>query len=432
MKVSNLTFAALVLLTTAVPAAVAQGAYTQMAAAKAPIFVPSLSEVILYSFSGENDGGAPFAGMIFDKEGKLYGTTTQGGVGGVGTVFELTPSSNGWDQTTLYNFTGGAGGGGPSTAGLIFDHAGDIYGTTGNGGAHGFGTVFELKPNSDKGWTEKVLYSFRGNGQDDGQNPSGGVIFDDSGNLYGTTVLGGRGSDTCPAGCGTVFKLTPSRSGWKETRLYSFKGNEDGAGVAAGVIFDKAGSLYGTTSEGGTGYGNVFTLARVNGRWKEQVLYRFTGGSDGGTPYAGLTFDRADNIYGTTFYGGTAGYGTVFKLALSKKHWRESVLHSFTAGSDGGFPYYGTLLFDKAGNLYGTTLVGGCCADGVAFELSPSKAQWKETVLYSFSGEDGCEPVSGLVFDAVGRLYGTTSGWGGLGSCNDTVYGCGVAFELTP
>jgi uncharacterized repeat protein (TIGR03803 family) len=417
MRTSRLPVAVLFAIT-CVPVGVAQGA-TQSAADQASPSSPSVQEVILYSFSGKNDGGAPSAAMTFDSKGNLYGTTNQGGVGLGGTVFKLTSSSNGWEESTLYSFTGGKDGGFPGPGTLIFDYEGNIYGTTIGGGTYGFGTVFELKPEPNNAWKEKVLYSFKGSKKGDGQQPWAGVTSDESGNLYGTTELGGHASTTCPSGCGTVFKLTHSGSVWTEALIYNFKGKQDGAGVPAGVIADKGGNLYGTTSEGGGvgNFGTVFKLAQTKGVWKEQVLHRFTGGDDGGSPYAGLTLDSAENLYGTTFYGGTSGYGTVFKL--SKTGWRETVLQNFAASTDGGFPYYGTLIFDKAGNLYGTTSVGGCCADGIAFELSPSEEQWTETVLFSFSGEDGWEPNAGLNFDALGNLYGTTSGGAGLGSCSD-------------
>jgi uncharacterized repeat protein (TIGR03803 family) len=393
-------------------------------------------ERVLHRFAGDKRGGAPFAGVTFDSSGNLYGTTTQGGVAGYGTVFELTHSETGWKETVLHSFKG-ADGDYPNAGSLVFDRAGNIYGTTAYGGAYGFGTVYELTKRSNNTWAERVLHSFRGVGNGDGQYPEAGIIFDSKGNLYGTTNLGGREAYGCPGnGCGTVFKLTPSGSHWKETLLYTFRGNEDGAGVNAPLIFDTAGSLYGTTAEGGTGnQGIIFELTQANGVWKERVLHRFTGGSDGGGPYAGLTFHGTGHIYGSTFYGGTSGYGTVFELSHLKTGWEETVLFNFDAGSDGGFPYYGTLKFDKTGNIYGTTQAGGCCGFGTVFELSPGgDGKWTETVLDGFvgDGDDGVQPVGGVVFDAAGNLYGTTSGGGNLGTCSDTVSGCGVVFELTP
>ena len=409
---------------------------SNVATAQTSGFAPFSQETILYSFSGGNDGGVPYAGMASDPSGNLYGTTNQGGTAQFGTVFKLTQSQNGWQETVLYSFAGSPDGEAPGSGTLVIDRAGHIFGTTTGGGVYGFGTVFELIPGADNTWVEQVLYSFRGSVSSDGLSPWGSIVFDGAGNLYGATKLGGPATSTCPAGCGTVFELTPSGSGWTETVLYSFKGGTDGAGVYGGVILNKQGnSLFGTTSEGGTSgsHGTVFQLASNNGIWKEAPIYRFRGSRDGGNPYSGLVSDSAGNIYGTTFYGGTKGYGTVFELTHSQTGWKENVLHSFTAQKDGGFPYYGTLLVDKAGNLYGTTSVGGGMADGVAYELSLSgSGKWIETVLYSFSGEDGWEPDAGLTFDAAGNLYGTTSGGGGLGSCSDDLDGCGVAFKLTP
>jgi uncharacterized repeat protein (TIGR03803 family) len=391
-------------------------------------------ETVLHRFSGGKQGGAPFAGLTFDSSGNLYGTTSQGGFG-FGAVFELTPAKTGWKERVIYRFAKLPDGIIPNPGSLILDGAGNIYGTTGGGGAYGFGTVYELTRHPDNTWTESILYSFRGSGNGDGQDPEAGLIFDSLGNLYGTTALGGHGCSG--TGCGTVFKLSPSGSDWTETLLYSFRGNSDGAGVSAPVIFDRAGNLYGTTTEGGNSanQGTVFELTQAKGVWKEKVLHRFTGGSDGGGPYAGLTLHGTGHIYGSTFYGGTSGYGTVFELTHLKTEWMETVLYNFDAGSDGGFPYYGTLVFDKTGNVYGTTSTGGCCGFGTVFELSPAgNGKWTETVLDGFvgDGDDGVEPDGGLVFDTAGNLYGTTSGGGGLGTCSDTVLGCGVVFKLTP
>jgi uncharacterized repeat protein (TIGR03803 family) len=217
--------------------------------------------------------------------------------------------------------------------------------------------------------------------------------------------------------------------------IYSFTGlNGDGAGVADGVALDHAGNLYGTTSEGGTSgdYGTVFVLRRTIGGWKERVLYRFTGGMDGGTPSGGVTLDTLGNLYGVTSYGGTSGYGTVFKLTPAQNGWTETVLNSFDAGLNGGFPS-GPLSFDSAGNLYGTTSVGGCCADGVVYELSPSPGGWAEFVVYTFTGnqnKDGSEPLAGVIADPDGNLYGTTS-MGGYGPCWGGL-GCGIVFQISP
>jgi uncharacterized repeat protein (TIGR03803 family) len=413
-------------------------------------------EKVLHSFNG-TDGWSPEAGLIFDAAGNLYGTTEYGGTGGncgaygCGTVFELTPNgSGGWTETVLYSFcpqTGCTDGANPA-AGLIFDAAGNLYGTTEYAGAYNSGTVFELTPNGSGGWTETVLYSFCSQANcTDGYGPLAGLIFDASGNLYGTTRDGGA------YGYGTVFELTPTGGGgWTETVLHSFNQNgTDGAYPYAGLTFDTAGNLYGTTAYGGPydyfgGHpGTVFELTpTAGGGWTETVLYSFCSQAncaDGLNPYAGLIFDSAGNLYGTTPVGGQ-GHGTVFELTpTAGGGWTEQVLLNFN-GTDGNYPTAG-LIFDAAGNLYGTTYEGGSwtgCSDGpngcgTVFELTPAAGGWTQTVLHSFNntGTDahGYLPYAGLIFDAAGNLYGTTTG-GGSGSNCDPYFGCGTVFELTP
>ncbi len=344
-------------------------------------------ETVLYSFTGGADGGNPYAAVICDSAGNIYGTTSGGGSAGAGVVFRVNGVGH---ESVLYSFTGGADGGYPS-AGVIRDSAGNLYGMTCCGGAAGAGVVFKL----DKKGHETVLYSFTGGA--DGGYPFGyeqGVIMDSAGNLYGTTTYGGV------AGAGVVFKL--DRKG-DETVLYSFTGGADGGYPTAGVIQDWAGNLYGTTNGGGAaGAGVVFKLDR---KGNESVLYSFTGGTDGGYFLAGLIQDWAGDLYGTTAYGGAAGAGVVFKL---DRKGNESVLYSFTGGADGG-PSYASLIQDWAGNLYGTTAFGGGPGAGVLFKLDPAG---DETVLYSFPGSDGSGPGSGVIQDSVGNLYGTTNGGG--------------------
>jgi len=336
------------------------------------------------------DGAFSYAGLIFDQAGNLYGTALEGGSSTFcspflcGNVFKLTPNADGsWTQSVLYGFcsrTNCEDGGWPF-AGLIFDQAGNLYGTTHQYGAHGAGVVFELTPNADGSWKEKVLHQFTGGR--DGGNPYAGLIFDQAGNLYGTT--GGGGAH----GAGVVFKLTPNADGhWKENVLHTFTGSDDGREYNGGslgtgsLIFDQAGNLYGTTAYGGaSGSGVVFELvANPEGGWKEKVLHHFTGGKNGSTPMAPLIFDQAGNLYGTTTYGGWVGCGcgVAFKLTPnSNGRWNETVLHRFaTNGNDGGYPVAG-LIFDAAGNLYGTTCGSGedgpCYGGtmGSVFEITP-------------------------------------------------------------
>jgi len=405
----------------------------------------------LYTFTGVSDGDFPGAGVIFDQVGNLYGTAGQGGdgpcVGGCGLVYKLTPNMDGsWTKSALYSFcslTNCADGFNPY-AGLIFDQAGNLYGETyAGGGSSGDGTVFELTPNADGSWSEKVLHDFTGGA--DGSLPIGGLIFDRAGNLYGTTYGG--------SGYGVVFQLTPNATGsWTENVLHTFPLNHraGGAGPLGGVIFDQEGNLYGTTLFGGdstcgdgAGCGVVFELTpRTNGGWSEKVLHRFINGAGGGFPGAALILDQTGNLYGTTEEGGNLsqcsgegdGCGVVFQLTPNADgNWKEKVLHHFTGGKDGGLSFAG-LIFDAVGNLYGTAAWGGnlnYCAGGgfsggcgVVFKLVPnSNGEWDEMVLHRFIHHPGAHPVSNVIFDSAGNLYGTTQGDG------ETTFGS--VFEIT-
>lgn len=381
------------------------------------------SENALYNFAGGNDPKLPYAGLVFDKAANLYGTTELGGTNNHGTVFEIVPNSNGtWTETVLYNFTGGSDGGQPYGS-LVFDTAGNLYGTTNFGGSSncnmGCGTVFELIHGSG-GWTETVLYTFTGGS--DGGEPSARVRFDAAGNLYGTTLQGGNIGSVCSAGCGTVFKLTHGSSGWSESVLYAFQGGSDGASPYDGLTFDPAGNLYGTTYAGGaSASGTIFKLTPGSSGWTESVLHAFTGGHDGKYPFGDLIFDAAGNLYGTAFQGG-AGYGVVYEVSpLSKGGWHERVLHSFY-NTPAGNPVAG-LVLDAAGNLYGTTMLGatqtscggGC---GALFELTPvAGGTWTYKIIHVFgSATDGYRPTGDLVLDSASNLYGTTELGGQQGS----------------
>lgn len=300
----------------------------------------SYAATVLYKFGNYPDGNNP-KGLVRGKRGSLYGTTYWGGSGASGDVFELAPDGH---KKLLYTFTGGSDGRYPN-AGVIKDKAGNLYGTTIQGGPHVKGVVFKLTKGA--GYTETVLHSFGGGS--DGVQPDAGLIADKAGNLYGTTIVGG-GTDCSGNGCGTVYKLTPDG---KETVLYAFRGGNDGRYPYAGVIEDKAGNLYGTAYVGGASdNGVVFKLAPDG---TETVLHSFAGGSDGRNPYAGVIADNAGNLYGTTQYGGARDNGTVFKIAPDGT---ETVLHSFSGRRDGRYPQAG-LIADEADNLYGTTQYGG-------------------------------------------------------------------------
>jgi uncharacterized repeat protein (TIGR03803 family) len=379
---------------------------------------------LLHRFNGGRaDGASPYAGLVFDAAGNLYGTTISGGSAKfhAGTVIKLTPNSDGsWTERVLYSFTRGADGAYPH-ASLIFDAAGNIYGTTAAGGTRHSGVVFKLTSHPDGNWTESTLHTFTRGA--DGNQPLAGLIFDAVGNLYGTTVSGGDLTCNAPYGCGVVFKLSLNSDGsWTESVLHTFTGT-DGQGPT-GLIFDQAGNLYGTTVYGGaSGYGAVFKLApNADGSWRESVLHSFKGGYDGGSPFATLIFDQAGNLYGAATGFSASGHGTVFKLAPSSGgEWREHVLHRFSGGNDGWGPV--GLIFDAAGNLYGTTELGGAYGYGVVFELMPTSTGWKERVLHAFTGTPAIYPTSGVTVDKARNLYGTTEEGH---TCN------GVVFEITP
>lgn len=366
----------------------------------------------LYAFTGGVDGNQPMAGLVSDAAGNLYGTTYYGGTYGAGVVFELTQTPPGtWTEEVLYNFTGGADGGWPQ-AGLIFDAAGNLYGTASEGGGsgsvcnpRGCGVAFELTPTPAGSWTETVIHSFTGN--TDGSNPLTSLVFDSAGNLYGTTWEGGYVNDFCYSGCGVVFELSPTPSGeWTETTLHEFKDGLDGSNSWANLTIDTAGNLYGVAFNAGLhGDGNVFELMpNQDGTWTGKVLYQFND-SDGGSPVAGLTFDSAGNLYGATGYFNP---GIVFQVVpRSNGSWTKRTLYEFTGGRDGSSAY-GGVTFDSAGNLYGTTCYGGVDGDGVVYRLTRTSKGLQERAL-GFNGHPGENPWGNVIFDTAGNLYGTTS-----------------------
>lgn len=340
----------------------------------------------LYSFQGGSDGEFPVRPMTIGPNGTLYGATLGGGQGtctydgdsGCGIVFNsgpmptppITPLQK-WNEKVLYRFTG-EGDGGVAFSTVIFDAAGNMYGTTVYGGTNGLGTVFKLTPSGGGNYTESVLYSFAGGS--DAANPLDGVIFDTAGNLYGTTAVGG-GSATCTNGCGTVFELSPSGSGWTE-----------------------------------------------------KVLYKFQGPTDGENPNAGVVMDTPGNLYGNTWQGGPGGGGTVWELSPSGSNYTFTLLYSVPVS---GFAV-GRVARDSHGNLYEALQNGGANNDGQIFELTPSNGNWMFNDLHDFTGgSDGSNPIGGVVLDSSGNIYGTSL-FGGANTCGNGAYGCGNVWEIAP
>ncbi|HEX8816683.1 MAG TPA: choice-of-anchor tandem repeat GloVer-containing protein [Terriglobales bacterium] len=356
-------------------------------------------------------------------------------------VLLASAAEAGVQYKVLHRFAGKADGAYPSSS-LIMDSSGNLYGATSDGGSTancklGCGVVFELSPSNDQ-WQEKVLYTFKG--ETDGLEPSGNLVFDSSGNLYGTTYGGGTGTNCTPyEGCGTVFQLAPTASGpWKKTILYNFQDEGDGA-LPVGLTIDGKGNLFGVNITGskpaGAEFGVVFEVSpptRTGGKWKEQSVYNFQAFEVNGNP--GLIFDAHGNLFGTWFQEFQCqpdGCGVAFELENTKNGYEEEDLFDFHGGGDGGEPMAG-LILDGKGNLYGTGNAGGN-NQGIAFELINSNGQWSENILHSFCSQnncdDGADPLASLVFDATGNLYGTTSA-GGSGCSFD--FSCGVVFRLRP
>jgi uncharacterized repeat protein (TIGR03803 family) len=387
------------------------------------------TETILHNFGGTGDGQGPAGNVTLGASGNLYGTAFGGGANSFyGAVYEISPSSSGWTESLLQSFGGLQADGYSPGEGVISDGAGNLYGTTSGGGSGNDGVVFELSPTGG-GWTESVLYNFPS--ETSGVGP-GNLAFDGSGNLYGTTYVAGANN------LGSVFKLTPSGGSWTYSTIHSFTGGSDGSNPTGDLVFDAAGNLYGTATTGANttttichGLGGCGTVFRMTpgAHWQFSTLYAFQG-SRGGGPRGHLVFDSAGNIYGTTLMGGSChssvGCGTVFKLAPSTQGWKETVLHLFTGYYDGNGPFSG-LTLDAAGNLFGATNAGGppLLLCGTVFELTPVSGTWDFTVLTQFAGTgNGCRPSSGVILDRSGNLYGAT----GLGGTN----GYGIAYELSP
>jgi uncharacterized repeat protein (TIGR03803 family) len=380
-----------------------------LAVALSPLSARAQTFTVLYSFTGGLDGASPYSQVIFDSAGNLYGTTSAGGSSlwcaiGCGTIFTINPAG---DESVLYSFAGDLDGESPLYGPMLRDGAGNLYGNTINGGRNGGGTVFRLSPAN-----KEITVSLSGVTGPEG--PTGGLATDASGNGYGTTTNGGTACT--PVGCGTVLKI--DRAG-KVTVLHSFQGGAtDGLTPFAGVIRDTAGNLYGTTFNGGPD--NAGTVFKVDTTGKESLLHAFAA-TDGANLFGGLVRDNAGNLYGTTDGGGPNGAGEVFELDPSGKL---TVLYAFCsqAGCTDGYGPFGTIIRDGSGNLYGTTIAGGDTFNGTVYKLDTSG---KLTVLHSFNGTtDGTQILTGLTFDKAGNLYGTAS-FGGA-------FGYGTVYKITP
>jgi uncharacterized repeat protein (TIGR03803 family) len=342
---------------------------------------------VLQSFTGGPDGDSPSPGLKLDRAGNLYGTTDLGGAG-YGTVFKMTHKSGGWLFIRLYSFGGQSDGIKPRA--IIIGPNGGLYDTTQVGGAggvgcgfYGCGTVFSLAPpphappNILGGWRKTTLHLFTG--IPDGANPNGDLVFDQAGNIYGTTIQAGMYN------WGTVYELTPDSGGLTESVLYAFSGNNDAANPTSGVVLDKAGNLYGTAFGGSYGSGTVYQLTPSPSGWGEHIIYTFQNGSDGFGP-VGVIFDQSGNLYGTTYSGGSGNGGTVFELIPSNGGWTFNLLYSLTSQGGSGNPGpHARLVMDAGGSLYGTTYYEGAYGHGSVFKLTPSNGGWGFTPTFTIS-----------------------------------------------
>ena len=399
--------------------------------AQRAIGAPAGGFKVIYAFGAGASGYAPTSPLIRDSAGNLYGTTYYGGnltasecmPTGCGVVFKIDPAGK---ESVVHAFAGPPSDGQNASAGLLEDGAGNLYGTTLNGGNTDYGTVFKI----DTKGKETLLHSFcpKAPNCSDGADPDAALIMDASGNLYGTTEYGG--STSCKSelfGCGAVFKLDKTN---KETVLHAFQGPPNDGRYPLGDLLEYKGVFYGTTYSGGVTGGPCGTgsvdggcgiIFRVTAARKEKVLHEFKAGtSDGGNPVGSLIMNGTGTLYGTATIGGSSDNGVVFSVNTAGK---EKVVYNFGGGSDGAYPR-GLSVSDSGGNLYGTTELGGSANLGTVFAI---KVHGRETVLHSFSGSDGAYPNAELIRSSAGTLYGSAS-QGGSGSC--TRGGCGTVFKL--
>lgn len=411
-----------------------------LAAFTLALFLPAAHAqtfTVLHSFTGGGDGDIPGPALLMDRSGNFYGISQFGGRAGQGVVWKLVHHGSGWVVSPLYTFSGEEG---SVPDDLVIGPDGHLYGTNRSGG-DGFGTVFELTPpatackSASCLWSATILYHFLG--QSDGGTPIG-LIVDQSGNLYGTTSHGGDLKSPCFGDCGVVFELSRSSGTWTETVLHAFTDSDDGGYPHSKPALDASGNLYGTTEGGGnsgectTGCGVVYELSPSASGWTETILYNFRKSPDSNSPGGGVIFDSLGNLYSTAVLGGASGWGTVFSLSPSSGGWTEDIIYSFTGTYGDQYPSFGSLFMDSTGNLYGTT--PGRSDDppyGNVFELTPSGSGWNYTSLYSFTdGPDGAGAQGTVVMDSSGNLYGTAP-YGGQYS-DSCELGCGTVWQITP
>jgi uncharacterized repeat protein (TIGR03803 family) len=382
---------------------------------------------VIHAFNGVN-GAAPYSGITI-RAGVLYGTTLcTHYCSGSGTVYQINHVGSDWVQSPIVLFSSGASN---PQARVLFGPDNHLYGATTFGGPQGIGVVFTLTPlaticrTANCFWKESDLHDFTGN--PDGWGPGyGDLIWDAMGNIYGTTSDGGT-SDL-----GTVYQMTKSGNNWMEAPIYSFTG-PDGAQPAAGVVLDSNGNLFGTTFEGGShGFGTAFELTYTkDSGWTETVLYNFQNLSDGQQPIAGLITDGAGNYYGAATDGGSSGGGTVFELSPIGNTWSFTVLYSFSGQQGKYCGPQASLTMDNSGNLYGTTFCDGPNNVGNVFKLTNTQNGWEYTSLHDFAdGPDGAYPVSNVTVDPNGNLYGTASASGTIN--NACPVGCGTVWMIKP
>jgi len=418
-------------------------------AAVAQASSPALTR--LHDFTGnDSDGANPYAGVVGGPGGVLYGTTLWGGTGACsdcGTAFSLTPPASPGGVWTESVHTLPLASGLRPYAGLTLSPGGTVYGAGYDGGACGFGAVFELKPPAFSGgaWEEKPVYTGFCNPLTGGYLKAG-VVIGSGGVLYGTSIYGGGGNGTS-AEPGAVYELTPPAAAggtWSFAAIHGFGfAVGDGSAPTTGVTVGSGGVLYGTLGNGGTaGHGMVYSLtpsALPGGAWTETILYSFgsgsNGGSDGANPQAGVVIGTGGVLYGTTESGGPSNDGTVYSLAPPSSPggaWTETILHSFAGGSHGATPTAGVAI-GRGGVLFGTTNSGGSSNEGTVFALSPPATPggtWADRILHSFTGgSDGGNPQGGLIISGGGVLYGTTYAGGTGLACSG---GCGTVFSLVP